>query len=241
MKRALIWILSLSVSAAALAFAQETKTQDGKAAESKTAQRNRRARPSTSTAAKPSPEMIRLADNLAGRWAVSGKQEPSPDAPEGDTGSGKEYIHRGPGAQSLISDLRMTFAKAGSFTGHGVLYWDADAKAYKGFWCESVSPVCEQAGLGRWNGNNLVFEGEINMDGQRVQTRQTYSAITHDSFTWTAEMKTPEGMKPLLSFEYKRIARGAADSAHSAQEEQLMPNQQQPIMRKDERSAKSKD
>jgi hypothetical protein len=149
--------------------------------------------------------MKRLALAFAGRWSASGKQESSEFTLGGDTGSGIETIRRGPGGQSLISDLHMKFEKSGRYAGHGALYWDATANAYKGFWCESVSPVCEDAGTGHWEGDTLVFDGEVSMNGQKVTTRQTYSAITRDSFTWKAEMKTADHMKPFLTFNYKRV------------------------------------
>jgi hypothetical protein len=226
--------LVLVIFCAVISVAQETKTQDGKAAESKTASTSKtsKAQKPAATTMKPSPEMVRLAENLAGRWIVEGRQEATPEMPA-DTGSGKEFIHRGPGNQSIISDMQMNFDKAGRITGHGVIYWNPVAKAYKGFWCESMSPVCEDAGTGRWDGNNLVFEGDVMMNGQKVATRQTYSQITHDGFTWTMEANGPEGMKPLLTFTYKRQNRSSSDK--DAQMEG------QPKMLKDEATAKSKD
>jgi len=158
----------------------------------------------------PSPQMKRLALSLAGRWSVTAKEEPFDPAAGGDTGTGFEMIRRGPGGQSMISDLRMKFEKSGRFVGHGVLYWDATANAYKGIWCESVSPVCEDAGTGHWEGDTLVFDGEVAMNGQKVQTRQSYSAITRQTFTWAMEMKTSDGMKPMLTFNYKRAPMGEA-------------------------------
>ena len=85
---------------------------------------------------KPGPEMKELRD-LVGTWTSEEKYEVSPFMPTGGTGHGSAR-RQGPGGFSVLMELRSK-SSMGSFSGHGVLTWDANAKAYKMAWVDSMN------------------------------------------------------------------------------------------------------
>ncbi len=156
-------------------------------------------------AAKPAPEMKRLTQTFLGRWKVTGKILDEQWAPGGAEGAGFERTRRGPNGFSLISDSTMDFGKMGPFAGHGVLFWDANQKAYTGFWCDSWAPTCESVGKGTWEGPNLVFTGEMQMGPAKIPMRQTYSNITKQGHDYLLEAGDGKGgWKKEMSLKYER-------------------------------------
>jgi hypothetical protein len=60
-------------------------------------------------------------------------------------------------------------------------------------------------GIGQWDGNTLVFKGESQMEGKKMQTRETYADITPDSFTFLMEMATDGSpMQKAMTIKYER-------------------------------------
>src|SRR5215470_10615770 len=76
--------------------------------------------------AKPSPEMQKLSKIVVGTWSTTEKMEPAPLAPKGASGKGTATFKNGPGGLSLIQDYKSS-GTMGSFTGHGVMWWDPQA------------------------------------------------------------------------------------------------------------------
>ncbi len=156
-------------------------------------------------AVKPSPEMQKLVKMFAGTWDTTEKHEPSEYFTQGGTGTGTDTTKAGPGGNSLIGDYRSKGAM-GSFTGHGVIYWDAKRKVYSSVWCDSMSPEgCEVGATGKWEGNDLVFVAEGEMMGKKYQMKQVYTDIKPDSFTFhidTSESGAP--MKRMMTIQYAR-------------------------------------
>jgi uncharacterized protein DUF1579 len=159
---------------------------------------------------KPSPEMQELSKMVVGTWSSAEKQEPSPWAPKGATGKGTAVFKNGPGGLSVIQDYKSS-SGMGGFAGHGVLWWDAQARGYKGIWCDSMTPGgCQiSKGLAKWDGNNLVGTDESEMMGQKVAMKETWTDITPNSFTFVMEGGPPGGeMKRMMTIKYTRM--GAA-------------------------------
>src|SRR5579884_1633372 len=155
-----------------------------------------------------SPEVNKLAKTMVGTWTTAETAPPSDMMPNGGTGSGEATIHRGPGGNSLIQNYRSQSAM-GKFAGHGVTWYDTQAKAFKNIWCDSMTPAgCEVFnGTGQWEGDKLVFSGTQNMMGKTEQVKETMSDITPDSFTFTIE-SGPEAnsMKNFMTIKYTRKA-----------------------------------
>lgn len=200
MKMRLVALLLLS---ATIALSQTTKAKDHKPAEKKTAVAS-----GMQAAPKPAPEADRLAKSFGGKWTVTGNTEASPAGPA-EKASGTEVCHPGPGNFSEICDARMKFERMGPFTGHGVMYWDAENKNYTGTWCDNLGP-CSSQGIGAWDGDKLVFNSEGKMNGQPFKMRQTYSDITPSSYKFLIEMSDQSGeLKPWMTLNYKRATSAA--------------------------------
>lgn len=194
-------LVVLLFAASTLVFSQTTKSEDHKPAEKKSAApaAEQQGMP------KPAPEAGKLSKSFAGTWNVTGKTEESPAGPA-ETASGTERCHDGPGHFSVICDATMKFSRMGMFNGHGVMYWDAENKNYSGLWCDNLGP-CAPQGTGNWEGDKLVLNGEMKMNGQTAKMRQTYSDITPNGYTFLMEMSDQSGeLKPWMTLTYKRVS-----------------------------------
>ncbi len=192
----------LLVCGATAVFAQQTTKKDGKPAKKVTA-----AQPAEASAnmPKPSPEIQKLGKAFNGRWKVTGKILDEMWAKGGDEGSGMEMIRKGPGGFTSITEAKMIFKKMGPMSGHGVMWYDESKKAYEGFWCDSWAATCMPSGDGKWDGDKLVFEGNMAMGPQTVPVRQTYSNFTPNGFDWLMEAGDGKGnWKPEMSLKYEK-------------------------------------
>jgi hypothetical protein len=162
---------------------------------------------------KASPEMQKLVKTLAGSWTTSERFEASDMMPKGGTGNGHATFRPGPGGLSLVEDYRSR-GGMGAFAGHGVIWWDANAQGYKSVWCDNMSPVCQVAnGLGKWEGNDLVFNDEMEMEGKKTQMKEAYTDIKSSSMTMTMDTAQGGPMKRFLTIKYKRQGAAASESA----------------------------
>ena len=119
--------------------------------------------------AKPGPEMQKLTKMLAGTWNTTESFEVTEMMPQGGKGTGAAVIKPGPGGMSLVEEYH-SHGGLGSFSGHGVFWWDEKAKGYRNVWCDSMTPGgCAVAnGLGNWEGDSLVFNDEQEMMGKKM-------------------------------------------------------------------------
>jgi hypothetical protein len=131
--------------------------------------------------------------------------------PEGGTGSGMSVIRRGPGGNSVLQSYD-SHSAMGKFSGHGVVWYDPQAKGFKNIWCDSMTPGgCAMFnGTGTWQGDKLVFSGTQDMMGKTEQVTETISDVTPNSFTFTIESgPDTNSMKNFMTIKYTRKA-GAA-------------------------------
>ena len=164
--------------------------------------------------AKQAPEMAKLEKLLAGRWTLEMRFEAMPEmGPEAQGGSGKghEVVKMGPAGNSLISDLHSR-SHMGPFSGHGVMWWDAKAGAYRSVWCDSETPACEASGTGTWEGDDLVFTVETAFPGSdqkmmKIKMREIYRDFKPGSFTFAIDSSIEGGpMKNMMTVHYTRAA-----------------------------------
>jgi hypothetical protein len=132
------------------------------------------------TPSKPASQMERLAF-LAGTWIATDTYERTQFIPNGGSGSGEYKTVFGPGASSLLTDYRYR-GPQGESSGHQVITWDLERKAYVGCAVTSTS-----TGLvfisGHWEGQNLVLSGEFKAHGLKVNFKSVYSKIANRSMT----------------------------------------------------------
>lgn len=129
-----------------------------------------------------SPEMAKLIQMMSGTWTVAEKYEPSPMFPTGGSGQGTAKFWAGPGGMSLLEDYH-SIGAIGKFSGFGTTWWDPKAQAYRGVWCDSMTPNgCDSSGISRWDGETLSGMLESEMNGQKMVTRITYTNWAPNSF-----------------------------------------------------------
>lgn len=194
-------ILLLLLAALAVAVAQDkSKTS---------AQKPEQAAPSPMSVPQV-PEMAKLEKALAGSWTLDVKFERMPGMPgmdQGGTGKGRETIHRGPGGNSLVADLTST-STMGPFTGHGVMWWDAKANAYRSLWCDSGTPWCDISMTGKFEGEDIVFEGDAPMPpeqgGGTMHMVQRFSQVKPGSFTFTIDGVMNGQTMHMMTIKYTR-------------------------------------
>lgn len=206
MKRmAMCLMLGLAIVAAA-----QDKPKSSGGAMSKPADKKAEGGQMSMPMAKPSPEMQKLSKMVVGTWSAAEKHEPSPWAPKGATGKGTAVFKNGPGGLSLVQDYKSS-SSMGSFSGHGIMWWDAQAGGFKGVWCDPGGCTVHK-GLSKWEGDNLVGSDEMDMMGQKMAVKEGWSNITANSFTFTMDGGPPGGeMKRMMTIKYTRV--GAAKTA----------------------------
>jgi len=161
----------------------------------------------------PGPEMTKLIKSLGGNWMVTEKHLPNPMMPKGGTGKGTAILTPGPGNLSL-TEKYSSIGAMGKFNGMGVLWWDAKAGAYRGLCCDNMTPTgCDASGTTKWEGDKLVGNMEMDMGGQKMAMRFTYSDFKPGSFMMTMEMgPDANSLKPSMEVTYRK-AGGAAKAA----------------------------
>ena len=171
-------------------------------------------------APQPAPEMTKLIKSMAGTWTVTEKHLPNPMMPKGGTGKGMAALTPGPGNLSLVEKYHSTGAM-GTFNGMGVFWWDAKAGAYRGLWCDNMTPGgCDANGTTKWEGDKLVGNMDMDVNGQKTAMRFTYSDFKPGSFMMTMEMgPDANSMKKAMEVTYTKAggASGAATMGKSGQ------------------------
>jgi len=160
--------------------------------------------PFTSTLV-PAPEMQRLAKMLVGTWKVDEDFAPGGTMPNGGRGTGNSIIKAGPGDSSLIEDFD---SNAPAFRLHALYWWDKAARGLKSGGCDDFSEeVCHMDdGLGRWEGNEIVWQLKIQQGGRSVPAKIVWAEKDSDSFTSTMYVADASGaLKRNWTFLHTRL------------------------------------
>jgi hypothetical protein len=169
--------------------------------------------PSAMQMPKPAPEMTKLIKMMSGSWMVTEKADPSPMMPKGGTGKGTAKLTAGPGGMSMTENYHSSGMMGGSFSGFGTFWWDPKVQAYRGVWCDSMTPNgCDGSGTTKWEGDNLVGTMEGDMNGQKMTTKFTYSDWTANSFVMTMSSgPDANSLKPMMTITYTKAAPAKAE------------------------------
>lgn len=196
------------IAAAALATAQTKDKQPAKAA----------APPMAMPMMKQSPEMAKLQKLFAGSWTLDATVEPMPEMGMNQQAKSKgtQTSKMGPGGNAMIDEMHAS-GTTGKIDGHGVVWYDPMSGGYQAVWCDNQTPTgCGMNGVGKFDGDNLVFEGDIKMPpemGGNMHMKETYSDITPNSFTFSIEGGPDAAhMKHMMTIKYTR-AKGGATAA----------------------------
>ncbi len=134
---------------------------------------------------KPGPEMDKL-KGFAGSFRVDEHHEAGFMGPA-SLSSGFSHVSEGPGGLSLLIDYTTLVGPMRGMKGHGILAWDAEAKAYKQAWTDSMGPMTVMS-TGNWEGDALVMRSEGTMMGKAYKEQDTFSGLGAEGFTLTIEM-----------------------------------------------------
>ena len=187
----LLWAASLS--------AQDNKPADHAAP---TASK----RPVVATLTRQASAMKKLAAAMEGTWKATVHMEASAWSPKAMVSNGSMVAKMGPGGLSLVQDFRSK-GEMGPYAGLGVLWYDSQASAYKGLWCDTMSPDgCGDGGTGNWDGDKIVVTLDTMQSGKKSHLVTTYS---FGPGTMTEEFQNSEDggpLKRIMLIEYKRVS-----------------------------------
>src|SRR5580765_1745202 len=102
----------------------------------------------------PLPEMQRLSKFYVGTWNYTETY------PTGATNTGVYTSELGPGGNSIINRFHSKGLGTGDIDGLLVMTWDPTAKAYKSYVLSNDAPGA-LVQTGQWEGESLVFRGEL--------------------------------------------------------------------------------
>ena len=135
------------------------------------AQQSSEAKPAQTQEPKAKPgaaEMKRLGFYL-GNWTYTETYPKSAMAPQGATNTGVYTSKLGPGGNSLVNTFHSK-GPVGDFEGMLVFTWDMSESKYKAFvFGDSFSGAIVETGA--FEGDKLVFHGEIPAGGAKLQIR----------------------------------------------------------------------
>ena len=157
--------------------------------------------------AKPSPDMGKMAKMLVGTWTTSETFEVSEMMPNGGKGTGMAVIKPGPGGLSIVEDYHSHGGPV-PFAGHGVFWWDEKAQAFKDVWCDNMTPGgCTFInGVGKWEGNDLVFNDEQEMMGKKMAMKEVLSPSGASVTMTMSSSEAGAPMKKMMTIKYTKMA-----------------------------------
>jgi hypothetical protein len=143
---------------------------------------------------KPAPEMAGLA-YFEGSWTCEGTMQPSPGAPAGKMTS-TAMIHNDLGGFWQSGRIKGTTAGMPPFEGMFHTTYDPAAKQYVMIWVDNMGAWSRSASKG-WEGDKIVYEGEMQMGGQKLLGRDTFTKGAGGSMRHTAEMQVDGKWTPM--------------------------------------------
>ncbi|MFZ4578389.1 MAG: DUF1579 family protein [Myxococcota bacterium] len=104
------------------------------------------------------PEQQRLIDAMVGTWLADERLLPSPLDPAGGVATGRTQARAALEGLVVTADYAEERDDQIVFRGHGVYGWDAELRAYRMYWFDSLQPF-PRAGhaVGHWVGHTLTF------------------------------------------------------------------------------------
>lgn len=131
---------------------------------------------------KPTPEMKRLFEALAGEWDSTEKRELTRFFPNGGARAGKVQTRLAAGGAMLVMEGHSD-GSAGSLSYLMVIWWDRTGNLYRYFTCfKDQGSGCEVRGTAHWEGNNFVNDYEETVDGKALKFKDTFQDISANSY-----------------------------------------------------------
>ena len=204
--RHVVLLLVTAVLCLGVIAAQETAKKTS-AKTAKKATKSESAMPMGMPMPKPSPEMEKLSKMIVGTWATAETFDVSEMMPKGGKGHGTAVVKAGPGGLMLMEDYHSK-GGMGAFAGHGVFWWDDKAQGYRSVWCDNTTPSgCSvENGVGKWEGDQLVWYDEQEMMGKKEKMREVMAGNS-SSFMFTMNSSEDGGPeKRVMTIKYTKAA-----------------------------------
>ncbi len=152
----------------------------------------------------PSPEMQRLSKVIVGTFKVVETHHARPGAPEWAARGTATYTP-GPDGLSVVEDYRST-GPQGPFSAVAVLWWDAEAGAFRHFECESGEPCSIVDDRGAWDGQAIVFARHMERQGRKIRLEERYDFSDSDAVVITASFSVDGGQPTkAMTITYTRV------------------------------------
>ena len=132
----------------------------------------------------PAPEMSSL-KFFDGSWTCEGTMPPSPMGPGGKTTTSvKSHTDLGGFWQS--GRVKSTMTGMPSMEGMFHMTYDPGAKQYVMLWVDNMGAWAKSTAAG-WEGDKIVFSGEVAMGGKTMMSRETFVKGADGSFKRDSE------------------------------------------------------
>jgi len=170
---------------------------------------------SQNPSSQPKTTLPSLTQSLSGNWATSVKFEPSPDMPNGFSGTGAANWRTAAGGITLLEEERMP-SPAGDMFLLGIIWWDSKTNSLHGMECNNQLPyVCDlKGGLNditmSWDGKQFAIDEIETHNGKKTLWHEVWTDITPNSFTQTGDVSEPGGSpKRVMTIHATRAADNA--------------------------------
>lgn len=153
------------------------------------------------SAERPSPEMAKVANALAGNWNNTETMERGEFFPNGGERKGVSSCRLSSGDVSLICEGDSD-GSAGPLHHLIVIWWDGNANVYRFFTCfqDGAESNCRVRGTAHWEGNDFVNDYSEDANGKSMKMRDSFVKITHESHVLVAAIEDSDGhMKTLIT------------------------------------------
>jgi hypothetical protein len=121
-----------------------------------------------------SPEFQKLVSALSGKWSIRDVSEPTALNPEGTTAEGTEVWRMEPGGTPFVEEYHSTGLDRENYD-NAFFWWDANTKQIRGLWCADFNEEgCSPFDV-RWNGDQIVMNGEFQLSGKKYAWIETFS------------------------------------------------------------------
>ena len=155
-------------------------------------------------APKPAAEMANL-KVFDGAWTCEGKSEASPFGPAG-TSKGAVKSHSDLGGFWQSGMVKSTMANMpGTMEGMFHMTYDPGTKQYVMLWVDNMGAYSHETASG-WEGDKIVFSGDMAMGGKRMTVRDTFTKGADGSLIHAWEGQIEGKWTPLGSETCKKQA-----------------------------------
>ena len=143
---------------------------------------------------KPAPEMAKLAF-FEGNWSCEGSFPASPFGPAGKMTS-SVTIHSDLGGFWQSGRVKSAMANQPPMEGMFHTTYDPTAKQFMMLWVDNTGAWSRSTSKG-WDGDRIVYDGEMQMGGQKLLGRDTFVKADPGSMKHTMEMQLEGKWTPM--------------------------------------------